>query len=85
MEKPIRVIDNTIEFEVKDGIDYAITTKSNRPTSSKTVIDNLYWLWISLFITVLFIVFFSITKYTALKYVQHSHHNDRKVDDDTLE
>lgn len=78
IQKPLRVIDNAIEFEIQDGIDYAITTKSNKPKSKESSIGGTHWLWISIFITVLFIVFFAITKYTALKYVQHSHHKDQK-------
>lgn len=76
VKKPLRVIDNAVEFEMKSDVDYAITTKSNRPQGS-TGIGGLYWLWISLFITVLFIIFFAITRYTALKVVQNSHKSSK--------
>lgn len=74
-EKPLRVVDKTVEFEMKDGIDYAITAKKQPKDTSS--FGEFHWFWISLFITILFIVFFSITRYTALKVVQHSRRNNK--------
>lgn len=67
-KKNLRVVDDTVEFEIESNKDYAIVAKSDIP--SEFTPKKLHWLWITLFIIILFVVFFFITKLTALKFVQ---------------
>lgn len=65
----LRNIDGAVEFEIKDGVDYAIVARSLSP---KEEIKGFSWFWPSLFVTLLFLLFLAGYKYINMKMIRKS-------------
>lgn len=65
----LRNIDGAVEFEIKDGVDYAVVARSLSP---KEEIKGFSWFWPSLFVTILFLLFLAGYKYITMRMVRKS-------------
>lgn len=69
-KKPLRKIDGKVEFEVKSGIDYALLGSSDVPAPA--TIRGFSWLWPSIIITLLIIIFIFATRRVMFQSVKNS-------------
>lgn len=68
-KRTLRVNAGYVEFEVKDGVDYAIVSTSEVP---KKIVESFSWFWPSLFLVILFLVFLGIMKVSMIRVVRNS-------------
>lgn len=69
-KKPLRNLDGTLEFELKDGIDYALMTTSEHPKSGNVSIID--WIRPTIFITLIVLIFYLLTRYILITVVRKS-------------
>lgn len=78
-KQTLRVNEGIVEFEVKDGVDYAVVGASIAPSK---IVEGFSWFWPSLFLTILFIVFLVIMKAVMVKVVRNDHAVKREEKED---
>lgn len=70
-KKPLRNINNTVEFEVEEGLDFALMDTKEHPI--KKTSKAIDWLRPSMFITVILLIFFLTTRFIMIKLVRHGY------------
>jgi len=75
--KPLRNIDGVIEFEIEDGIDYAIVSESKKPINE---VSGFSWLVPSLIATVFIVIFVIISRKIMIKSVKDKYSGSHELD-----
>lgn len=70
VNKPLRVVDNNIEFELLNDKDYAIVKESLKPVKK---VESFSFLVPAIIIIILFIVFAIVTRIVMLKVIKNKH------------
>ncbi len=69
-KKPLRNMNGTLEFELKDGIDYALMVTKEHPKSS--TVNMIDWIRPTIFITLIVLIFYLLTRYILITVVRKS-------------
>jgi len=77
-KKPLRNMNGTLEFELKDGIDYALMVTKDHPTGSKVNMTD--WIRPTIFITIIVLIFYLLTRYILITIVRKSPNIDLNKD-----
>ncbi len=77
-KKPLRNMNGTLEFELKDGIDYALMVTKEHPKSGTVGMAN--WIRPTIFISLIVLIFYLLTRYILLTVVRKTPNIDLNKD-----